>query len=153
VEDVGVDHAVAMLVITRRSTERIARVGFEMASGRRRKLTVVHKGNVVRAYKYFRDVCMEVAAGYPEVEVSEMYVDNAAYQLVVNPQSFDVLLTPNMFGDILSDQAAGVVGDNRSGGGRPTSVTASGCLSPYTAPPPASTPSKLILLHSFWRRR
>jgi 3-isopropylmalate dehydrogenase len=110
VEDVGVDHAVAMLVITRRSTERIARVGFEMAAGRRRKLTVVHKGNVVRAYKYFRDVCMEVAAGYPEVEVSEMYVDNAAYQLVVNPQSFDVLLTPNMFGDILSDQAAGVVG-------------------------------------------
>ena len=110
VEDVGVDHAVALLVITRRATERIARVGFEMAAGRRRKLTVVHKGNVVKAYRYFRDVCMEVAAGYRDVEVSEMYVDNAAYQLIVNPQSFDVLLTPNMFGDILSDQAAGVVG-------------------------------------------
>ncbi|MEM2972557.1 MAG: isocitrate/isopropylmalate dehydrogenase family protein [Candidatus Caldarchaeum sp.] len=110
VEDVGVDHAVALLIITRRAAERIARLAVEMALSRRRKLTVVHKANVVRAYQFFRNVCMEVASKNTGLQVNEMYVDNAAYQLIVNPQSFDVILTPNMFGDILSDEAAGVVG-------------------------------------------
>ncbi len=110
VEDVGHDHAVSMLVITRRSTERIARVALEMAMRRRKKVTIIHKANVVRSYVFFRDVCLEVARGYPDVSVDEMYVDNAAYQLILNPQGFDVMLTPNMFGDILSDEAAGVVG-------------------------------------------
>ncbi|MCS7136860.1 MAG: isocitrate/isopropylmalate dehydrogenase family protein [Candidatus Caldarchaeum sp.] len=110
VEDVGKEHAVALLVITRKATERIARLAVDMAYSRKRKLTIVHKANVVKAYQFFRDVCLETAAKNPEVQVNEMYVDNAAYQLIVNPQGFDVLLTPNMFGDILSDEAAGIVG-------------------------------------------
>ncbi|MDT7877661.1 MAG: isocitrate/isopropylmalate dehydrogenase family protein [Candidatus Caldarchaeales archaeon] len=109
VEDIGLDHAVSLLVITRRGTERIARVALEMAMGRRRKVTIVHKGNVLASYRYFRDIATEVLSG-SGVEVDEMYVDNAAYQLVVNPSAFDVVLTPNMFGDILSDLAAGVTG-------------------------------------------
>ncbi|MEM1964586.1 MAG: isocitrate/isopropylmalate dehydrogenase family protein [Candidatus Caldarchaeum sp.] len=110
VEDVGEDHAVALLVVTRKGSERIAKVGFEMAAARRRKLTIVHKSNVVKSYLLFRNVCMQVAAKYPSVDVDEMYVDNAAYQLIINPTAFDVILTPNMFGDILSDEAAGIVG-------------------------------------------
>ncbi|MDW8084012.1 MAG: isocitrate/isopropylmalate dehydrogenase family protein [Candidatus Caldarchaeum sp.] len=110
VEDVGDHHAVAMLVITRKASERIAKTAFEIALKRRRKMTIVHKANVVRAYQFFRNVCMEVGKGYAGVSVDEMYVDNAAYQMVLNPQVFDVILTPNMFGDILSDLAAGVVG-------------------------------------------
>ncbi|MEM4363388.1 MAG: isocitrate/isopropylmalate dehydrogenase family protein [Candidatus Caldarchaeum sp.] len=110
VEDVGEDYAVALLVITRRGAERIARVGFDMAAMRRKKLTIVHKANVVKAYQLFRNVCMQVAAKYPSVTADEMYVDNAAYQLIINPEYFDVILTPNMFGDILSDEAAGIMG-------------------------------------------
>jgi len=110
VEDVGPDHAVALMVITRRATERIAKIAMEMAMQRRRKVTVVHKANVVRSYMLFRDVCMKVASNYPGLMLDEMYVDNAAYQLIVNTQAFDVLLTPNMLGDILSDEVAGVVG-------------------------------------------
>lgn len=110
VEDVGVDHAVALLVITRKASERIARTAFDIASRRRKKVTIVHKSNVVRSYTLFRDVCFEVGKSFPQVSVDEMYVDNAAYQMVINPQNFDVILTPNMFGDILSDLAAGIVG-------------------------------------------
>ncbi|MEM3031507.1 MAG: isocitrate/isopropylmalate family dehydrogenase [Nitrososphaerota archaeon] len=110
VEDVGPDHGVAMLVITRRATERIARMAMEVALTRRRRVTVIHKGNVVRSYQFFRDVCYGIAGNYLGVRVDEMYVDNAAYQMILNPQGFDVILTPNLFGDILSDEAAGVVG-------------------------------------------
>jgi len=110
VEDVGEDHAVALLIITRKCAERIARVAAEMALERRRKVTVIHKANVVGAYKFFRDICLRVASNYSGLEVSDMLVDNAAYQLIINPGMFDVILTPNMFGDILSDEAAGIVG-------------------------------------------
>ena len=110
IEDVGWDHAVSLLVITRKGSERIARTALRLAEARRKKLTIVHKANVLRSYGFFRDVCMEVAEEFPGVEVEEMYVDNAAYQLVVNPQRFDVILTPNMFGDILSDEAAALIG-------------------------------------------
>lgn len=110
VEDVGEDHAVSLLVITRKGTERISRTGFQIASKRKKKLTIVHKANVLRSYEFFRDVCMKVAEEFPEVDVEEMYVDNAAYQIVVNPWRFDVILTPNMFGDILSDEAAALIG-------------------------------------------
>ena len=110
VEDVGEEHGVALLVITRKATERIARVAFNMAMQRRRKVTVVDKANVVRSYQLFRKIVHEVAQNYGEIEVVDMYVDNAAYQMIVNPQGFDVILTPNLFGDILSDEAAGVVG-------------------------------------------
>ncbi len=110
VEDVGEDHAVSLLVITRRGSERIARTGFQIASRRRRKITIVHKANVLRSYGFFRDICIEVSEEFPEVDVEEMYVDNAAYQIIVNPWRFDVILTPNMFGDILSDEAAALIG-------------------------------------------
>jgi len=110
VEDLGPDHAVALLVITRKRTERIAKTAFDLALRRRNKVTIVHKGNVLRSYLYFRDIALEVGRKYEGVQVEDMYVDNAAYQLIVNPERFDILLTPNMFGDILSDEAAGLVG-------------------------------------------
>ncbi|MCS7126042.1 MAG: isocitrate/isopropylmalate dehydrogenase family protein [Aigarchaeota archaeon] len=110
VEDLGPDHAVALLIITRRRTERIARVAFDLAYRRRKKVTIVHKGNVLRSYAFFRDIAVEVGRRYSGVVIEDMYVDNVAYQLIVNPSRFDILLTPNMFGDILSDEAAGLIG-------------------------------------------
>ncbi|MEM0481723.1 MAG: isocitrate/isopropylmalate dehydrogenase family protein [Nitrososphaerota archaeon] len=109
VEDVGRDHAVSLLVVTRFGTERIARVALNMAKERRGKITIVHKANVLSSYRFFRDIALEVIR-QGGVAVDEMYVDNAAYQMVVNPAVFDVILTPNMFGDILSDLAAGITG-------------------------------------------
>jgi len=110
VEDVGPDHAVSLLIITRKRTERIAKTAFDLASRRRKKVTIIHKGNVLRSYLFFRDVALEVGRRYSDVNVEDMYVDNAAYQLIVNPERFDIILTPNMFGDILSDEAAGLIG-------------------------------------------
>ena len=75
------------------------------------RVTIVHKANVLRLSDgLFREVCLEVAAGYPDVEAEEMLVDTAAMQLVRDPGHFDVLVTTNLFGDILSDLAAGLVG-------------------------------------------
>ena len=85
---------------------RIARVGFETAKARRRKLCSVDKANVLETSQLWRDVVIEVARDYPEIELSHMYVDNAAMQLVRNPGQFDVIVTGNLFGDILSDQAS-----------------------------------------------
>ncbi|MFM2022054.1 MAG: hypothetical protein RJB02_1762 [Pseudomonadota bacterium] len=85
---------------------RIARVGFETAMARGKKLCSVDKANVLETSQLWRDVVIEMAADYPEVELSHMYVDNAAMQLVRNPGQFDVIVTGNLFGDILSDQAS-----------------------------------------------
>lgn len=85
---------------------RIARVGFETAMTRGKKLCSVDKANVLETSQLWRDVVIEMAADYPEVELSHMYVDNAAMQLVRNPGQFDVIVTGNLFGDILSDQAS-----------------------------------------------
>ncbi|MFN4095386.1 MAG: 3-isopropylmalate dehydrogenase [Sphingomonas sp.] len=85
---------------------RIARVGFETARARRGKLCSVDKANVLETSQLWRDVVIEVAAGYPDIALSHMYVDNAAMQLVRNPGQFDVIVTGNLFGDILSDQAS-----------------------------------------------
>ncbi|MBA4762324.1 3-isopropylmalate dehydrogenase [Sphingomonas sp.] len=85
---------------------RIARVGFETARARRGKLCSVDKANVLETSQLWRDVVIEVAADYPDIELSHMYVDNAAMQLVRNPGQFDVIVTGNLFGDILSDQAS-----------------------------------------------
>jgi 3-isopropylmalate dehydrogenase len=90
--------------------ERIARVAFDLARGRRRKVTSVDKANVLDCSRLWRDVVNQVAKLYPDVELSHMYVDSAAMALVARPSSFDVLLTENMFGDILSDQAGAIVG-------------------------------------------
>jgi 3-isopropylmalate dehydrogenase len=89
---------------------RIARVGFETAAKRRGKLCSVDKANVLETSQLWRDVVVEVSADYPQVELSHMYVDNAAMQLVRNPGAFDTIVTGNLFGDILSDQASMCVG-------------------------------------------
>ncbi|MBN8485497.1 MAG: 3-isopropylmalate dehydrogenase [Sphingomonadales bacterium] len=89
---------------------RIAHVAFKAAMGRGKKLCSVDKANVLETFQLWRDVMIEVSAEYPEVELSHMYVDNAAMQLVRNPGQFDVIVTGNMFGDILSDQASMCVG-------------------------------------------
>jgi len=85
---------------------RIARVGFETAQVRNRKLCSVDKANVLETSQLWRDVVIEVSAEFPDVELTHMYVDNAAMQLVRNPGQFDVIVTGNLFGDILSDQAS-----------------------------------------------
>ncbi len=90
--------------------ERIARRGFELARARRGKLTSVDKANVLETSRLWRRVVHEVAADYPEVEVEDMLVDNAAMQLASAPEQFDVIVTENMFGDILSDVAAAMTG-------------------------------------------
>ena len=89
---------------------RIAHVGFRAAMGRKKKLCSVDKANVLETSQLWRDVVIEVSAEYPEVELSHMYVDNAAMQLVKSPGQFDVVVTGNLFGDILSDQASMCVG-------------------------------------------
>jgi 3-isopropylmalate dehydrogenase len=89
---------------------RIARVGFETAAKRGGKLCSVDKANVLETSQLWRDVVIEVSADYPQVELTHMYVDNAAMQLVRNPGAFDTIVTGNLFGDILSDQASMCVG-------------------------------------------
>jgi 3-isopropylmalate dehydrogenase len=89
---------------------RIARAGFNAAMTRSKRLCSVDKANVLETSQLWRDVVIEVSAEYPEVELSHMYVDNAAMQLVKNPGQFDVIVTGNLFGDILSDQASMCVG-------------------------------------------
>jgi 3-isopropylmalate dehydrogenase len=85
---------------------RIARVGFETAMARGKKLCSVDKANVLETSQLWRDVVIETHTEYPEVSLSHMYVDNCAMQLVRNPGQFDVIVTGNLFGDILSDQAS-----------------------------------------------
>jgi 3-isopropylmalate dehydrogenase len=89
---------------------RIARVGFDTARKRRRKLVSVDKANVLDTSMLWREVVNEVARDYPDVTLSHMYVDNAAMQLVRSPTSFDVIVTGNLFGDILSDEASMLAG-------------------------------------------
>jgi 3-isopropylmalate dehydrogenase len=90
--------------------ERIARVAFDLAAKRRRKVLSVDKANVLECSRLWREVVIGCAKNYPDVQLSHMYVDSAAMSLVQRPKDFDVVLTENMFGDILSDQAGGVVG-------------------------------------------
>ena len=106
----GGERGVNTEVYTTEEIRRIAKVAFEVARKRRRRVTSVDKANVLESSELWRRVVIEVHAGYPDVELSHMYVDNCAMQLVKNPRQFDVLLTTNLFGDILSDEAAMLTG-------------------------------------------
>ena len=90
--------------------ERIARVAFQLARTRRRRVLSVDKSNVLECSRLWREVVTRVGRDFSDVQLSHMYVDSAAMSLVLKPAEFDVILTENMFGDILSDQAGGVVG-------------------------------------------
>jgi 3-isopropylmalate dehydrogenase len=107
------DTTIALRVITRKNTERIAKKGFEIARMRngKKKVTAIHKANVMRVTDgLFASVCREVSKQYPDIAFNELYVDAASMRLIKEPQDFDVLVTPNLFGDILSDEAAQLVG-------------------------------------------
>lgn len=105
------DTAVAERVITRRASERVAHVACQIASRRRQRLTIVHKANILpETCGLFRDSVRAVAAGYPGLAVEECLVDTLAMRLVSAPEAFDTIVTTNLFGDILSDEAAAVVG-------------------------------------------
>lgn len=98
------------LVYSESEIERIARVAFETAMKRDKRLCSVDKANVLEVSELWREVVEGVGREYPQVEISHMYVDNAAMQLVRAPRQFDVMLTSNMFGDILSDAASMLTG-------------------------------------------
>jgi 3-isopropylmalate dehydrogenase len=89
---------------------RIAKLAFETAMKRSKKVTSVDKANILESSRLWRSVVEDVAKQYPDVELNHMYVDNAAMQLVRNPHQFDVIVTSNMFGDILSDEASMITG-------------------------------------------
>ncbi len=109
--------AIAERVISRRATERIARFACELAQSRGASrarpplLTVVHKANVLRVSDgLFRETALDVAAGFPEIEVEEQLVDSMAYRMILEPERYDVIVAPNLYGDILSDAGAALVG-------------------------------------------
>ncbi len=102
--------AVNTMTYTRPEIERVARMAFHLARGRRKKVTSVDKSNVLENSQLWRKVVIEVAAEFPDVSLEHLLVDNCAMQLVLNPRRFDVVLTENMFGDILSDEGAVLAG-------------------------------------------
>src|SRR5437763_10835562 len=89
---------------------RVARVAFEAAMKRRRKVTSVDKANVLETSQLWRQTVSSVAKEYPQIELDHLYVDAAAMHIITNPRRFDVILTENLFGDILSDEAAVIAG-------------------------------------------
>ena len=100
------DRAYNTMVYTKEEVERIAHIAFEIAMKRDKRICSVDKANVLEVSQFWRETVIEVAKEYPEVELTHMYVDNAAMQLIRNPKQFDVILTGNIFGDILSDAAS-----------------------------------------------
>ena len=106
----GVRFAKDTLIYTKEEIRRIAIKAFEIAKKRRKRVTSIDKANVLDSSRLWRAVVHEVAKDYPDVELIDMLVDNAAMQLVKDPKQFDVILTENMFGDILSDEASMVTG-------------------------------------------
>ncbi len=110
IEQNGEKVAIDSMPYSEHEIERIGRIGFETAMKRRKKLTCVDKANVLDTSRLWRAVMHRLQAEYPEVEYSEMFVDNCAMQICKNPSQFDVIVTENMFGDILSDEASEITG-------------------------------------------
>ncbi|MGD0212519.1 MAG: 3-isopropylmalate dehydrogenase [Terriglobales bacterium] len=108
--DASLRQAVNTMRYSEPEIERIARVAFQLARFRRRRVLSVDKANVLECSRLWREVVTRVGRDFSDVHLSHMYVDSAAMALVLKPTEFDVILTENMFGDILSDQAGGVVG-------------------------------------------
>ena len=106
----GAEEAFDTMRYSKPEIERIARVAFEAARKRNKKVTSVDKANVLETFQFWKDVVTEVHKDYPDIELEHMYVDNAAMQLVKKPKAFDVIVTGNMFGDILSDEASMLTG-------------------------------------------
>src|SRR6202163_4497176 len=104
------ERAVNTMVYPRAEIERVARMAFPLAQGRRKKLTSVDKSNVLENSQLWRRVVTELAPEFPDVALDHLLVDNCAMQLVLNPKRFDVIVTENMFGDILSDEGAVLAG-------------------------------------------
>ena len=104
------ERAVNTMTYTRREIERVTRMAFHLARGRRKKVTSVDKSNVLENSQLWRRVVIEVAKDYPDVELDHILVDNCAMQLILSPKRFDIVLTENMFGDILSDEGAVLAG-------------------------------------------
>ena len=102
--------AVDTLAYSESEVERILRLGFELARSRRRRLTSVDKFQILRSSELWRDIAVELASEYPDVNLEHMLVDACAMHLVQRPASFDVIVTENLFGDILSDEASALVG-------------------------------------------
>lgn len=104
------DKAMDVLTYTEAEIERIGRIGFETARKRNKKLCSVEKSNVLDSSRLWKKVMHRLSEEYPDVELSDMLVDNCAMQIVKNPAQFDVIVTENMFGDILSDEASMITG-------------------------------------------
>jgi len=102
--------AVDSMVYTEQEIERIVRVGFELARGRKKKLVSVDKANVLESSRLWRQVASEVARSYPDVELEDMLIDACAMRIIQNPTYFDVLVTENTFGDIVTDEASMLAG-------------------------------------------
>jgi len=125
------------MVYTTPEVQRIARVAFEAARGRKKRVCSVDKANVLACGQLWREVVTEVGKEYPDVELSHLYVDNCAMQLIRNPSAFDVILTENTFGDILSDEASMLAG---SMGMLPSACLGDGDATPFYEPIHGSAP-------------
>ncbi len=106
----GVREALNTMIYTEPEVRRIAHVAFGIARKRSQKLCSVDKANVLETTEFWKEIVIDVAKDYPDVQLTHMYVDNAAMQLVRNPKQFDVIVTGNIFGDILSDEASMLTG-------------------------------------------
>jgi 3-isopropylmalate dehydrogenase len=129
--------AVDTMIYTSAEIRRIARVGFEAAQGRKKKLCSVDKANILATSQLWREVVTEVAKEYPDVQLSHLYVDNCAMQLIRDPGAFDVIVTENTFGDILSDEASMLAG---SIGMLPSACLGDGSATPFYEPIHGSAP-------------
>lgn len=106
----GIESAFDTEKYNKEEVKRIAKIAFETAMKRNKKVTSVDKANVLESSRLWRETVIEVSKEYPEIELNHMYIDNASMQLVRNPKQFDVIVTSNMFGDILSDEASMITG-------------------------------------------